>query len=190
MDSKKLDAGKIGREILVNATSLIIAGVVMGAATLIYQLITAPQGAFTTFLSSLSNTRYYLSIIEIALIVILFWPVYTILAAKFRDLYAIYMSKTHFRGKMNVGAVRDFGVFKLRLSDISVREEEGEQPPALFDLLGPNDSVVDQLKVYVGNTIRLEQIPHPIILLKVHQTAGGFTLNAKWADIEVKVFEG
>jgi hypothetical protein len=57
-----------------------------------------------------------------------------------------------------------------------------------MDILDANDVVIKQVKARVGEVKPVKLFGYTI-LIKVTETAAGFTLNAKWANVEVKIFD-
>ncbi|MFA6907703.1 MAG: S-layer protein [Candidatus Micrarchaeia archaeon] len=89
-------------------------------------------------------------------------------------------------GIINVGGELDAGTFKVRLSDISVATGAGNDHPAIIDILDANDAVVGQVQVSVGTTYTFTQSgTSNQVKIHVYNTAPGFTLNAKWAEMAV-----
>jgi len=89
-------------------------------------------------------------------------------------------------GIINVGGELDAGTFKVRLSDISVATGGDNAHPAIIDILDANDAVVGQVQVSVGTTYTFTQSgTSNQVKIHVYNTAPGFTLNAKWAEMAV-----
>jgi S-layer like family, N-terminal region len=89
-------------------------------------------------------------------------------------------------GIINVGQVLDAGTFKVRLSDISVQTGANNAHPAIIDVLDANDAVVGQIQVDAGTTYTFTQSgTGSSVKIHVYNTAPGFTLNAKWAEMAV-----
>ena len=89
-------------------------------------------------------------------------------------------------GIVNVGSELDTGVFKIRLTDISVAVGSGNTHPAIIDVLDSNDATVGQIQVDPGQTYTFTQSgTSNSVKIHVYKTAPGFTLNAKWAEMAV-----
>jgi len=98
----------------------------------------------------------------------------------------IKLAKEAKYGIINVGGELDAGTFKVRLSDISVATGAGNDHPAIIDILDANDAVVGQVQVSVGTTYTFTQSgTSNQVKIHVYNTAPGFTLNAKWAEMAV-----
>jgi len=98
----------------------------------------------------------------------------------------IKLAKEAKYGIINVGGELDAGTFKVRLSDISVATGAGNDHPAIIDILDANDAVVGQIQVSVGTTYTFTQSgTSNQVKIHVYNTAPGFTLNAKWAEMAV-----
>ena len=90
-------------------------------------------------------------------------------------------------GIVNVGGILDAGTFQIRLSDISVATGQTNLHPAILDVLDPaTQAVISQIQVNPGTTYTYTQ-PGTGNSVKIHvyNTAPGFTLNAKWAEMAV-----
>jgi len=87
-------------------------------------------------------------------------------------------------GIVNVGGVLDSGVFQVRLSDISVATGNTNVHPAILDILDENGNVVGQIQVDPGNTYTFNSGGQSV-MVHIYQTAPGFTLNAKWAEMAI-----
>ena len=89
-------------------------------------------------------------------------------------------------GIVNVGSSLDTGVFKIRLTDISVAVGSTNTHPAIIDVLDSNDATVGQIQVDPGQTYTFTQSgTSNSVKIHVYKTAPGFTLNAKWAEMAV-----
>jgi len=98
----------------------------------------------------------------------------------------IKLAKEAKYGIINVGGELDAGTFKVRLSDISVATGGENAHPAIIDILDANDAVVGQVQVSVGTTYTFTQSgTSNQVKIHVYNTAPGFTLNAKWAEMAV-----
>ncbi|MFA6327942.1 MAG: S-layer protein [Candidatus Micrarchaeia archaeon] len=98
----------------------------------------------------------------------------------------IKLAKEAKYGIINVGGELDAGTFKVRLSDISVATGTDNNHPAIIDVLDANDAVVGQVQVSVGTTYTFTQSgTSNQVKIHVYNTAPGFTLNAKWAEMAV-----
>ena len=98
----------------------------------------------------------------------------------------IKLAKEAKYGIINVGGELDAGTFKVRLSDISVQTGSDNGHPAIIDILDANDAVVGQIQVSVGTTYTFTQSgTSNQVKIHVYNTAPGFTLNAKWAEMAV-----
>jgi len=98
----------------------------------------------------------------------------------------IKLAKEAKYGIINVGGELDAGTFKVRLSDISVATGAANDHPAIIDVLDANDAVVGQVQVSVGTTYTFTQSgTSNQVKIHVYNTAPGFTLNAKWAEMAV-----
>ncbi|MCX6770510.1 MAG: S-layer protein [Candidatus Micrarchaeota archaeon] len=98
----------------------------------------------------------------------------------------IKLAKEAKYGIINVGGELDAGTFKVRLSDISVATGGENTHPAILDILDANDAVVGQVQVSVGTTYTFTQSgTSNQVKIHVYNTAPGFTLNAKWAEMAV-----
>jgi len=98
----------------------------------------------------------------------------------------IKLAKEAKYGIINVGGELDAGTFKVRLSDISVQTGADNAHPAIIDILDANDAVVGQIQVSVGTTYTFTQSgTSNQVKIHVYNTAPGFTLNAKWAEMAV-----
>ena len=98
----------------------------------------------------------------------------------------IKLAKEAKYGIINVGGELDAGTFKVRLSDISVATGNDNSHPAIIDILDANDAVIGQVQVSVGTTYTFTQSgTSNTVKIHVYNTAPGFTLNAKWAEMAV-----
>ncbi len=98
----------------------------------------------------------------------------------------IKLAKEAKYGIINVGGELDAGVFKIRLSDISVAVGAANTHPAIIDVLDANDAVVGQIQVDPGSTYTFTQSgTGNQVKIHVYKTAPGFTLNAKWAEMAI-----
>lgn len=98
----------------------------------------------------------------------------------------IKLAKEAKYGIINVGQVLDAGVFKVRLSDISVATGSDNAHPAIVDILDANEAVVGQIQVNPGSTYTFTQSgTGQTVKIHVYKTAPGFTLNAKWAEMAI-----
>jgi hypothetical protein len=98
----------------------------------------------------------------------------------------IKLAKEAKYGIINVGGELDAGVFKIRLSDISVAVGAANTHPAIIDVLDANDAVVGQIQVDPGTTYTFTQSgTGNQVKIHVYKTAPGFTLNAKWAEMAI-----
>ncbi len=85
---------------------------------------------------------------------------------------------------INVGETLEAGAISLRLADISTATGAGNVHPAIIDILDSSGTVVKQVQVDPGTT-QTETINGVDYKIHIYQTAPGFTLNAKWAEVAV-----
>jgi hypothetical protein len=85
---------------------------------------------------------------------------------------------------VNVGETLEAGAISIRLADISTATGQTNVHPAIIDILDSSGTVVKQIQVDPGTTTT-ETIGGVDYKFHVYQTAPGFTLNAKWAEIAV-----
>jgi len=98
----------------------------------------------------------------------------------------IELAKEAKYGIINVGQSLDAGTFKVRLSDISVATGASNLHPAILDILDANDQVVGQIQVDPGTTYTFTQSgTTDTVKVHVYNTAPGFTLSAKWAEMAI-----
>ena len=99
----------------------------------------------------------------------------------------IKLAKEAKYGIVNVGGILDAGTFQIRLSDISVATGSTNLHPAILDVLDPaTQAVISQIQVNPDSTYTYTQ-PGTGNTVKIHvyNTAPGFTLNAKWAEMAI-----
>ena len=98
----------------------------------------------------------------------------------------IKLAKEAKYGIINVGQVLDAGVFKVRLSDISVATGSDNTHPAIIDILDANEAVIGQVQISPDTTYTFTQSgTGNSVKIHVYKTAPGFTLNAKWAEMAI-----
>ena len=89
------------------------------------------------------------------------------------------------QGIVNVGGVIDNGQYKVRLSDISIENEVGKKHAAIVDIMDSNDALLDSAAIDSGTTYVYTGTGGAPLKIYICQTAPGYTLNAKWADIKM-----
>ncbi|MCX8195269.1 MAG: hypothetical protein N3G22_04160 [Candidatus Micrarchaeota archaeon] len=93
------------------------------------------------------------------------------------------------KGKISIGEVLDAGAFKVRLDDIGLQNENGKYP-AIISILNISDQVMERAVIAPQKSYTFGIGPsatRTTYLIYVAETAVGYTLNAKWANIETYV---
>ncbi len=96
----------------------------------------------------------------------------------------VTLAKESVYGIVNIGETLDTsdGQLKIRLDDISTPVGSDQTAPAIVSFLRSDGSVISQDQIEPGET--LEKIVGGVTYkIKVYQTAPGYTLGAKWAEM-------
>ncbi len=87
---------------------------------------------------------------------------------------------------LNVGgAPLEAEGIKVRLGDISVPVGSNNVAPAILDILDSSDQVIQQTQVNPGESTEVLTPSGSKVKIRVYQTAPGFTLTQKWAELAV-----
>ena len=89
------------------------------------------------------------------------------------------------QGIVEVGGELDSGAYKVRLADISVENDVGKRHMAIVDILDANDVVQDSASIAPGTAYTFTGNGGAPLNIYICQTAPGYLLNAKWADIRM-----
>lgn len=96
---------------------------------------------------------------------------------------SITLAKEAAYGIINVGDVLTSGDIKVRLVDISVATGATNVHPAIVDIIdAATGTVISQDQINSGDTLK-KTIGGKTYRIHVYQTAPGFTLAAKWAEM-------
>jgi len=89
------------------------------------------------------------------------------------------------RGIISIGGILDNGQYKVRLADISVENDASKKHAAIVDILDANEAVLDSAVIDPGTAYTYTDASGLPLNIYNCQTAPGFTLNAKWADLRL-----
>ncbi|MEM3609297.1 MAG: hypothetical protein QW076_00080 [Candidatus Anstonellales archaeon] len=99
---------------------------------------------------------------------------------------SVTLAKESKYGILNVGgAPLEAEDIKVRLGDISLATGSDNVHYAILDILDSSDQVIQQTQVKPGQSTEVLTPSGSKVKIRVYQTAPGFTLTQKWAEIAV-----
>ncbi|MCX8166458.1 MAG: hypothetical protein N3E37_01230 [Candidatus Micrarchaeota archaeon] len=99
---------------------------------------------------------------------------------------SVTLAKESKYGILNVGgAPLEAEDIKVRLGDISLATGQDNVHYAILDILDSSDQVIQQTQVKPGQSTEVLTPSGSKVKIRVYQTAPGFTLTQKWAELAV-----